>query len=468
MKITFLGATETVTGSKFLVASNTDRIMVDCGLFQGYKHLRRRNRRPLPFDPSMLDAVVLTHAHIDHSGYLPLLAKNGFSGPVYCTKTTHHLCEILLPDSGRIHEEDAAYANKKGFSSHKPAKPLYTEEDALNVLTQFTPVEYGQSVGLGEKLNARFMQAGHILGASLIQLNDGESKLLFSGDLGRPNDPLMHAPETGQDSDFLILESTYGKRKHGEQNAQEELAEVVNRTVNRGGLVLIPSFAVGRAQLLLYHLQQLMEKEQIPEIPVFLDSPMAVKVTDIFYKSTHIHRLEPEECEKINKMVTFTSSVEESKAINRQSGPRIIVSASGMATGGRVLHHLKHYAGNEQNTILFAGYQAGGTRGAKMLAGVSRIKIHGRHVPVRAEVTELENLSAHADYQEILDWLKKFKSEPEMTFLVHGSPESADNMRLLISDHLGWDCRVAEYKSRAELKPGESQFYRPEIPETHV
>ncbi|MFP4686551.1 MAG: MBL fold metallo-hydrolase RNA specificity domain-containing protein, partial [bacterium] len=378
------------------------------------------------------------------------------------------LCNILLPDSGRIHEEDAAYANKKGFSSHKPARPLYTEEDALMVLKQFKTVDYDQVVKLNDELKIDFKQAGHILGASLVQLNNGKSKLLFSGDLGRPNDPLMHPPATGHAPDFLVLESTYGLRKHDEKSAEKELSEIINETVKRDGIIVIPSFAVGRAQLLLYYLQQLMEKKQIPEIPVFLDSPMAVKVTDIFNQSTDIHRIEPEDCDKINEIVTYTSSVEESKAINRRSGPMIIVSASGMATGGRVLHHLKNYAGDERNTILFAGYQAGGTRGAKMLAGVPSVKIHGQQVKIRAAVEVLNNLSAHADYEEIIDWLETFQREPEMTFLVHGEPKSADNMRMLISDRLGWNCRVAEYREKAILAPEQTQFYKPEVPKIHV
>ncbi|MGM0380977.1 MAG: MBL fold metallo-hydrolase RNA specificity domain-containing protein [bacterium] len=468
MEITFLGATNTVTGSKFLIKHNSSRLLVDCGLYQGYKHLRLRNRAPLPFEPEKLDAVLLTHAHIDHSGYLPLLVKKGFEGPIYSTEATNDLCEILLPDSGKIHEEDAAYANKKGFSKHKPAKPLYTEKDALNSLKQFKSLPYEEKFTPVENLTAQFLQAGHILGASLIRLDGAETSLLFSGDLGRLEDPLMLPPESGHQVDYLVMESTYGTRTHEDIPPEQALARVIKQTTKRDGTTLIPAFAVGRSQVLLYYLQQLMAAGEIPELPVYLDSPMAVKVTDIFSSSTPIQRMKPEQYQKINEMVTYVSSVADSKKLNDKEGPMIIVSASGMASGGRVLHHLKQYAPQEKNTVLFAGYQAGGTRGSKMLNGAEAVKIHGQYIPVRCEVDFLDNLSAHADKEELLNWLKTFPEKPDTTFIVHGEPKSTDSMRMALENKLDWKARVPEYLEKARLEPGNPEFIKPAIPNVHV
>ena len=451
MEITFLGATGTVTGSKYLVTSGSQKILVDCGLFQGYKQLRLRNWEPFPVAPKSIDAVVLTHAHIDHSGYLPLMVKNGFTGKVYCTEATRDLCAILLPDSGHLQEEDAAYANQRGYSKHTPALPLYTEADAEHSLRQFAPVDFEADLPLGDGLNLKFLPAGHILGAAFVRLEDGATSLLFSGDLGRPQDPTMLAPSVVRRADYLVIESTYGNRRHADSDPGAELAEVINRTAGRGGVVVIPSFAVGRAQTLLYLIQELKARKAIPNLPVYLNSPMAVDATEVFCQHPGEHRLNPAQCAQMCKVAHYVNSVEESKALNNRKFPMILISASGMATGGRVLHHLKAFAPDHRNTILFTGYQAGGTRGAAMLQGAESIKIHGEYVPVRAEVAVLDNLSAHADYTEILAWLRQFAAPPRRTFITHGEPEAADALRYRIEEELGWCCVVPEYRERVAL-----------------
>ncbi len=451
MEIKFLGAAGTVTGSKYLLTARGKRLLVDCGLFQGYKQLRLRNWAPLPLDPRTLDAVILTHAHIDHSGYLPLLVKNGFAGPVYCSEATRELCEILLPDSGRLQEEDAAYANRQGFSKHRPALPLYTETDAARAVRQLVPVAFEREVALGGALRFRLSLAGHILGASMVGIYHDGTSMLFSGDLGRPNDPLMPAPATIERADYLVVESTYGDRRHDRRDPRRLLADVFNRAFKRGGAVIVPAFAVGRAQILLYYIHLLKSTKAIPDVPVFLNSPMAVEVTRIFRRHPAEHRLTPAECDAACAVAQYVNRVEDSKALNARKGPMIIVSASGMATGGRVLHHLKAFAPDPRNTVLFAGFQAGGTRGAAMLAGAEAVKIHGEYVPVRAEVANISNLSAHADYTEILAWLKGFTAPPRATFVTHGEPGVADALRRQIEERLGWAVRVPEHQEQIEL-----------------
>ncbi len=451
IELNFLGAAGTVTGSKYLVNAGGRRILVDCGLFQGFKQLRLRNREPLPFEPHALDAVILTHAHLDHSGYLPLLVKNGFAGPVYCTKATSELCAILLPDSGHLQEEDAAFANRRGFSKHKPALPLYTEEDAKRALPRLKPVDFGRDVELGAGLSFHFQPAGHILGAATVTLRDATTSILFSGDLGRANDLLMPPPAAVARADYVVVESTYGNRRHDARDPRAMLADIFNRTFSRGGAVIIPAFAVGRAQTLLYYVHLLKSSKAIPDVPVFLNSPMAVNVTQIFHKHRGEHRLTPEQCDAMCTAAKYVNSVEESKALNARQGPMIIISASGMATGGRVLHHLKAFAPDARNTILFAGFQAGGTRGAAMLNGAESIKIHGDYVPVRAEVASIPNLSAHADYVEILDWLGNFESPPRQLFVTHGEPTAADALRQHVAERFGWTVRVPEHQERVTL-----------------
>lgn len=445
MEITFLGACGTVTGSKYRVAAGGKEVLVDCGLFQGFKPLRLRNWEPFPVDPKTIDAVILTHAHIDHSGYLPRLVKQGFTGKVYCTPATRDLCEILLPDSGHLQEEEADYANRHGYSKHKPALPLYTAQDAEVSLRQFSPVEFEHDFSLGNSLTLRFSSSGHILGSAFVLLRDAETSLLFSGDLGRPHDLLMKEPAVLRRADYLVLESTYGNRRHDPSDPETALAEVINRTAGRGGVVLIPAFAVGRAQMLLYHIHRLKAEQAIPNIPVFLDSPMAIDATHIFCQHLGEHRLPSPECKGMCRTAHYINTVEESKALSRCRIPVIVIAASGMATGGRVLHHLKVFAPDPRNTILFAGFQAGGTRGAAMLNGAESVKIHGEHVPVRAEIVALDNLSAHADSAEILAWLDHFEAPPRETFITHGEPAAADALRSLIEGQLGWRCRVPEH-----------------------
>ncbi len=451
LQLTFLGAAGTVTGSKYLVEAEGKRFFVDCGLFQGFKQLRLRNWAPLPVDPKSVDAVILTHAHLDHTGYLPLLVKNGFRGPIYCTPGTRDLCAILLPDSGHLQEKDAEFANRHGFSKHHPALPLYTLEDAEFSLKRLAAFDFNEDKQLSAQVRFRFVPAGHILGAAMIELTCGGTKVVFSGDLGRPHSAIVIDPTPIRQTDYLLIESTYGNRKHEARDPEEVLADIINRTAGRGGTVVIPSFAVGRSQLLMYHLRRLKQQKRIPEIPIFLDSPMAIEASELFVKHADEEKLSKSEARAVCAVARFTTSVEESKAIDSDRTPKVIISASGMATGGRVLHHLKVYAPDARNTILFAGFQAGGTRGDAMTKGAEAIKIHGSYVPVRAEVDNLHMLSAHADADEIMGWLRNFRTAPKKTFITHGEPEAADALRHRIEEELGWACTVPEYRDTAEL-----------------
>jgi metallo-beta-lactamase family protein len=451
IEITFLGATGTVTGSKYLVTTGSRRILVDCGLFQGLKQLRLRNREPLHVDPASLDAVLLTHAHLDHSGYLPLLVREGFRGPVYCTPATRDLCAILLPDSGHLQEEEAEYANRRGYSKHHPALPLYTQADAERCLASFETVPFTRELELGGGHAATFLPAGHILGAAMVSLRAEDVSVLFSGDLGRARDPLLPPPALVRQADYLLVESTYGDRLHEPVDPLEELAALVRKTCQRGGVVLIPAFAVGRTQILLYLLYRLKSEGRIPDVPVFVDSPMAAAAIRIFREHPEEHRLGAAECEAVCGVARAVESVEESKAIDLMRFPRIVVSASGMATGGRVLHHLKAFSSDARNTIAFVGHQAAGTRGAAMIGGAKAIKVHGHYVPVHAEVAVLSNLSAHADAAEILDWLHHFDAAPRETFVVHGEPVAADALRLRIEESLGWRVHVPDYRETVTI-----------------
>lgn len=451
MNLSFLGGAGTVTGSKYLIDTGQHRLLVDCGLFQGYKMLRERNWAPFPVDPDSVDAVILTHAHLDHSGYLPALIRDGFTGPVICTHATKDLCELLLPDSGHLMEADARFANKYGYSKHKPALPLYDKNDALRALGSFTPRSFGEAFPVVDGCTAMFRGAGHILGAATVELDCLGTRIVFSGDLGRYDDPIMMDPQPVPRADYVIVESTYGNRRHDPTLPEEALEDVIDRTVRRGGSVIIPAFAVGRAQSLLYHLSQIRKRGRLTSVPIFLDSPMAQNASDIFCEHPEERRLTEGQCREACATATYTRDVEESKRIDRDSMPKIIISASGMATGGRVLHHLKRYAPDRRNTIVLAGFQAGGTRGAALKAGAQELKIHGEYVPVRAEVASLDMLSAHADRDELMRWLGGFEAPPLRTFVTHGEPDASDALRHLIAEKLGWDVRVPDHGERFEF-----------------
>ena len=452
MELTFLGGTGTVTGSKYLVTDGSTKVLVDCGLFQGYKQLRLRNWQPPPFAATSLSAVVLTHAHLDHTGYLPLLVKQGFAGKVYCSEPTHDLCKILLPDSGHLQQEEADYANRRGYSKHRPALPLYTREDAERSLQFFAPVAFDQDFVPAPGVRVRLTSSGHILGSSFVTLAVGGRTVVFSGDLGRPHDLIMWAPEIIETADYLVVESTYGDRRHDPTDPGVALGKIINRTVARGGLVVVPSFAVGRAQSLLYHIHRLKTTGAIPAVlPVYLNSPMATDVTALYHRHRALHRLTPNQCEAMCHAAKIVTSADESRELNAKQFPMVIIAASGMATGGRVLHHLKAYAPDPRNTILFSGFQAGGTRGASILDGATEVKIHGQYVPVRASVAALHNLSAHADYAEIVEWLGQFNGKPRRTFITHGEPAAADALRRHIAENLAWDAEVPEYLKTVEL-----------------
>jgi metallo-beta-lactamase family protein len=450
MRIQFLGGTGTVTGSKYLLEHAGRRLLVDCGLFQGLKQLRLRNWEPLPVKASEIDAVLLTHAHLDHSGLVPRLIKLGFNGPVYATQATRDLCELLLPDSGYLQEEEADYANRHGHSRHKPALPLYTEDEARAALEHFEVLDFDQAHAPWPGWTWRLRRAGHILGAASIHVAWEGGSILFSGDLGRDDDLVMRAPERPLPADYVVIESTYGDRLHGKGDTLSAIAEVIDRTAARGGIVVVPAFAVGRAQTLLHCIQLLKAARRIPDLPVYLNSPMAADATRILRRHSDQHRLDAAQCAALSQEVKFVNTIEESKRLNGLSFPSIIISASGMATGGRVLHHLEAYAPDPRSTILFAGYQAAGTRGAAMLAGARDIKIHGAYVHVRAEVVGLDMLSAHADRSQLLAWLEGLPA-PKRVFVTHGEPVAADALRLAIEERFNWQAGVPDYLQTVAL-----------------
>ncbi|MCM2297000.1 MBL fold metallo-hydrolase [Rhodoferax sp.] len=446
--ITFLGGAGTVTGSKYLVQHDGKRLLVDCGLFQGYKQLRLRNWAPLPVAPDQIHAVLLTHAHLDHSGYLPLLAKEGFTGHVYASRGTRDLCRILWPDSGHIQEEDAAFANRHGFSRHAPALPLYTRQDALDALPLLKAVEFDKTFSPMPGWKATFSPAGHILGASSILLEMAGRRILFSGDLGRPDDLIMSPPDAAPQADTVLIESTYGDRIHPREDIPAELSPALQRVAKRGGVAVVPVFAVGRAQALLHAIHLLKIKGELPtSLPVFLDSPMAVHTTRLFEDHPGEHRLSHQDTRALTRNATMINSTDESKALASRHGPMVILSASGMATGGRVLHHIAHYAGNHRNMIILTGYQAPGTRGATLASGAKSVRIHGRDVEVNAEVVQLESASAHADANQLLAWLRTMPEPPDQVYVVHGEAGPADTMRSRIKHELGWRAVVPEHGS---------------------
>jgi len=458
--IRFLGAAGTVTGSRFLVEWGSSRVLVDAGLFQGPKDLRLRNRAPWPVPPASLSAVVLTHAHIDHSGALPQLARDGYRGAVHCTPATRDLAGIVLPDSGRLHEEEARYANKRGYSKHAPnARPLYTEEDALAVLPQLSPLRYGERRDIAPGVSLTFRRAGHILGSATVELaltGPRGKRLLFSGDLGRYGVPILPDPEPGIAADALVVESTYGGKHHTDAAPDEALRAEVERAVRAGGALIIPAFAIGRTQEVLYTLKQLEARRAIPELPVFVDSPMALDATPIFLAHREDHddemarRVEAGEEPLRPAKVTFCRTPDQSKAINGVQGPCIILSASGMATGGRVLHHLAQRLPDRRTTVLLVGFQAAGTRGQALQAGAATVRMFGEDVPVRARVASIAGFSAHADEDELSRWLATFPSPARRSFLVHGEP-GALAAALARMERLGWPAQVPRHLEEVPL-----------------
>jgi metallo-beta-lactamase family protein len=446
MRMSFLGATGTVTGSKYLVETAGGRVMIDCGLFQGFKQLRLRNWAHLPIEPGAVDAVVLTHAHLDHSGYLPRLWAQGFRGKVYCTEGTRELCRILLPDSARLQEEDAKFANQRGFSKHSPALPLYTERDAEAALALLHAVPFGKVVEPVRGLRVSFSPASHLLGAASVSCEAEGSRLLLSGDLGRDNDVIMPPPAPPPPCDYLVIESTYGDRLHPAAAAEDEMCEALAGPLADGGVVVVPTFAIGRAQELLVFLDRLQRGGRLPDVPVYLDSPMAIEATAVYARLRSQHRLSAEECARLQNRARYITTAQQSRELDASGGPMILLAASGMATGGRVIHHLKRFAPEARNLILLSGFQAGGTRGAALAAGAEHIRIHGEEVPVRAQVRQLRTLSAHADADGLLGWARQLQRPPRRVFVTHGEPGASDALRARFEHELHWPATVPDYR----------------------
>lgn len=448
--LTFLGATDTVTGSRYLVDTGRNRILIDCGLFQGYKTLRERNWARFPVDPSSIDAVVITHAHLDHTGYLPALVRDGFDGAIHSTTGTAELSTLVLPDSGRLQEEQASYAARRHSSKHARPLPLYTEKDAMAALEHFAPHPFDTPVEIGDA-RVSFAPAGHILGAAQVLLEVDGCRVHFTGDLGRTDDPLMRPPRALEATDVLVSESTYGDREHPGVDAEEALADIVTRVCKRGGVVLLPAFAIGRAESLLLHLSRLRTAGRIPEVPVFLNSPMAVSGAEMYSRHPEEHRIPAEEFRRMYETATLVRSVEESKALNTRGGPAIIISASGMLEGGRILHHIASYGPDPRNAIVLTGFQAGGTRGDALQRGERTLRIYGQDIPILAEVHSLEMMSAHADAGQIVEWMRTAPSAPRQVFLTHGEPTAADALRRRIRRDLDWNVRVPRLDEVVEL-----------------
>lgn len=456
--IQFLGAAGTVTGSKFLLEHENRRVLVDCGLFQGKKELRQLNWEPLPVPVMSLDAIVLTHAHIDHTGGLPRVVRAGYNGPVYCTSGTRDLSALLLPDSAHLQEEEARYANKEHFSRHQPALPLYGVADAERAVKLMETFGYERTKEILPGITLTFYRAGHILGSAVcvFDLKSTGQRVVFSGDLGRYNAPILRDPQGVKSATTLLVESTYGNREHGEVQPEEALCNAVKRAIDRRGMVVIPAFAIGRTQELLYHLRNLEEAHRIPEVDVYVDSPMACDATPIYLAHPEEHDLAMKELVARGKTplatrrTHFVTSPNDSKRLNMIEGPGIIISASGMATGGRVLHHLKHRLPDERNTVLFVGYQSEGTRGRRLLDGEKELKIHGQMIPVKAEIRVVSGFSAHADWTETLRWMEGFESPPRQTLLVHGEPDALQALKARV-EAKGWKAAVPHHLERVEL-----------------
>ncbi len=457
--LTFLGAARTVTGSKYLLHIDEHHLLVDCGLFQGLKELRERNWAELPVHPASIHAVVLTHAHIDHSGWLPRLVANGFRGRIFCTRGTADLCSLVLPDAGHLQEEDARFANRKRFSKHNPALPLFTEADAKQALTLLEPVDFDRHIAVAPGIEVEFMNAGHLLGSAFVRMtraNGNGGKLLFGGDLGRYGRPVLPDPHPAVEADALLLESTYGDRIHPDDDDGEALAAIVRETIADRGKLIVPAFAIGRVEEVLYWLRRLEEGGRIPRVPVFVDSPMAINALD-FYRGYALE-LDQDSRPGAGEVSAFAtrrfqavSSVESSKAVTAMAGPAIVISSSGMATGGRVLHHLAAALPDPRNTVLFVGFQAAGTRGRQLVDGIAQVKMHGGIVPVRARIRKIDGMSAHADAGEIVRWLKTFPRAPKMTYLVHGEPTAQKALQTRIAADLTWPTMIPDHGQKVDV-----------------
>lgn len=456
-KISIFGAARTVTGSRHLIEYDDKRVLIDCGIFQGSPELKSRNWQEFPFDVHSLDAVVLTHAHQDHIGMLPRLVKFGYKGPIYCTEATLELSKISLPDSGRIQEEDARHANKHGFTTHKPALPLYTEQDAYAALKLFKAVSYNESHPLPGGAQWRYVPSGHIMGAAFIEFYPPNGqKVLLSGDLGRYDTPIIKDPTVEDFADYLMIESTYGDRLHPKEDVMDKLRGLFNDIAASGGVLLVPSFAIGRTQELLYYIYKL-QKEGLPRIPIYIDSPMATSTTKVYMRDSEEH--DPEMAAAVangeNMLepqgLTLIRDREQSKALNSQSGPMVIIAGSGMANGGRIQHHLLHRLSRPETIVLFTGFQAEGTLGRRLLEGADRVHMLGHEIPVAARIEKANALSAHADQGEIMRWLSNFKTPPKLTMIVHGEPAAQDVLRAKIEQELGWKCATPNFGDSFEL-----------------
>lgn len=450
MKIHFLGGAGTVTGSKTLVETEGLRILIDCGLFQGIKPLRLLNRQPLKVDPKTIDVVLLTHGHLDHCGWLPKLVADGFSGPIYLTKPTLDITQLILLDSAKIQEEEAERANREKHSKYETAKPLYTLKQAEKVFPLFKVI-HAEETFLAPDVSVQFIPSGHIIGACSILLNIEGKQLVFSGDIGRSNDELMFPPQKPKKANYIFLESTYGDRLHPNNNVKEELTFIINQTYERGGQIVIPSFAVERAQTLMYLIWQLKLEGKIPNMPYIIDTPMGIKVLNVFLDNMAWHKLPLGECEAMMNMFTIIAGIEETFETIYNPQPKLVIAASGMVTGGRVLEYLERYIDKPENTVIMVGYQAEGTRGRKLLEGADEIKFFGKYHLVKAQIHLIESLSAHGDQNDLLDWLSDLEEAPEKIFLVHGENQPADELRIKINEKYGYDCVIPLLGQKIEL-----------------
>lgn len=444
IQVHFLGGVSTVTGSKYLVEALGKKIMVDCGLFQGLKRLRLLNRDSLPTKVSEIDLVLLTHAHLDHTGYLPMLLKSGFKREILGTGPTLEIAEIILKDSAKINEEAAKHANEGGYSKHSPAKPLYNLKDVQRTLLHFKEIECDKWIPLFDAIKVRFQYNGHILGATFIELDIMGKRLVFSGDIGRQNDLLLSPPKRPEKADILAVESTYGDRLHPKENPEEEILKIVNDSWEDGGTLIIPSFAVARTQTLMYLFGQLKAKGLMPEMPIYMDSPMGASVLDVFLNSSSWHKLSKEECIEMCKHIRIVESYGETWKIIDDKRPKIVIAGSGMVTGGRVLTYLSKYIDNPITRVLLVGFQSEGTRGRQLQEGIHEVKIHGKFYPVKAQILNIKSLSAHADQEELMNWMSEIKNKPERVFITHGEPHASDVMRVKIKDTFGWECTIPE------------------------